>query len=196
MLNIIFFTIMHFLLSTHILEGIVFFTINLTIYFFNCRHPDDNMIINWIIVCTNQFLLLFIRISFLIYMNKICKKSSLLGKFFEKLKNSLIFRIKILCLAVLVDCIMLVKLTPDIDNMMTFILPLYFGCGTGMLLSYISLYAYFDLPILINFLRNKNIITYKFFVKYTHSILFFVILMCIIISKSTLFNFIISLFLG
>ena len=56
---------------------------------------------------------MFINIYFLIFMTKICKKDTLLGKFFNKLEHSQKFRIKILTLAALFDYFMWVKITSD-----------------------------------------------------------------------------------
>ena len=103
------------------------------------------------------FLLIFIKIFFLIYMNKICKKNSLLGKFFDKLKHSLKLRTQILIVVALLDLSMFLLL----KNLFTDIVPCYIYIffyvllGTGVLLSYISLYLWFDIQKFINFIKKK-----------------------------------------
>ena len=160
MINIIFFILTHILLSTQIIIIPIFYTVilsySLIFRLWSNIGPDiyDFMFTGglWI----TWFLLLFIKIFFLIFLNKICKKDGVLGKFFEKLKSNLIFRIKILCLAVLLDLstylIWIVFLECDNFSSLKF---LYLFCFTGVLLSYISLYIWFDIQKFINFIKKK-----------------------------------------
>ena len=157
--TIIFFILINLLFSTNIIVFNVFFWTIFTGRIVCSFLPDCGMsefeLITRLLSYAGWFLLIFIKIFFLIYMNKICKKNSLLGKFFEKLKCSLRFRMIVLCIAVLIDLSVCLFYFHTMDFFSLVGLTIYLLFGTGVVLSYISLYLWFDIHKFINFIKKR-----------------------------------------
>ena len=157
--TIIFFILINLLFCTGIIAFNVYFWTIFTGSIVCSFLPDCGMsefeLITRLLSYAGWFLLIFIKIFFLIYMNKICKKNSLLGKFFDKLKCSLRFRMIVLCIAAFIDLSVFLFYFHTIDFFSLVELTIYLLFGTGVVLSYISLYIWFDIQKIINFIKKR-----------------------------------------
>ena len=157
--TIIFFILINLLFSADIMVFIVYFWIFLISgigsAILNVFGMSDDDFMLSLMVYAGWFLSIFIKIFFLIYMNKICKKNSLLGKFFDKLKCSLRFRMIVLCIAAFIDLSVFLFYFPTFDFFFLVGLIIYLLFGTGVVLSYISLYIWFDIQKIISFIKKR-----------------------------------------
>ena len=157
--TVIFFILINLLFCTEIIAFNVYFWIIFTGSIVCTFLPDCGMsefeLITRLLSYAGWFLLIFIKIFFLIYMDKICKRDVSLGIFFEKLKNSLRFRIIVLSIAALLDLSAYLFYFHSTDIFFIDLLFLYLFLGTGVILSYISLYIWFDIQKIISFIKKR-----------------------------------------